>query len=182
MKILAFAASLRKESFNKKLLRLAVEWLRETGTEVDEADFGELAVPTYNQDSEDNDGFPAGARELKRRLDLVDGFCIASPEYNWSIPGSLKNLIDWTSRMRPSPFRGKAGLILSASTGPYGGVRMQVAIRAPMDCNGVLLAPGGFSLPFAAQSFDAENRLKNPDDIKRLHSALGGFLGMVKKN
>src|SRR5262249_12244463 len=133
MKILAFAASLRADSLNKKLLRIAIEAAREAGAEVDHADFREFMMPLYDGDMQTTTGFPEGAQELQRRLDAADGILISSPEYNFSIPGTLKNAIDWVSRMRPVPWRGKSALLLAASTSLAGGIRGLWQLRIPLE-------------------------------------------------
>jgi multimeric flavodoxin WrbA len=81
----------------------------------------EFDTPSYDGDVEASEGFPAGAEELRRRLEACDGFVISSPEYNASMPGVLKNAIDWASRFRPQPFHERHGLLLSASPSMVGG-------------------------------------------------------------
>lgn len=118
MRILAFAASLRAASFNRKLIKQAVTILRVApGVEVDLADFHEFEMPMYDGDLEARDGIPAGGREFIRRIQEADGLVIATPEYNGGIPGSLKNAIDWASRTDPIPFEGKPILLIGASPG-----------------------------------------------------------------
>src|SRR5688572_17148243 len=109
MKILAFAASLRKESLNRKLITLAADIARSQGAEVDLAEFGEFDMPLYNGDVDAGQGKPPGAIELQRRIEAADSLMIASPEYNYSMPGTLKNALDWVSRFRPMPTHGKTG-------------------------------------------------------------------------
>jgi len=87
--------------------------------------------PSYNVDMQSSDGFPAGAEEFHRRLEACDGFVIASPEYNASLPGLLKNAIDWVSRYEPQPFNERHGLLLSASPSMVGGNRGLWALRVP---------------------------------------------------
>src|SRR5262249_49395298 len=115
LKVLAFAASLRAESLNRKLVGLAARAAEAYGATVDLAAMRDFDVPLFNGDVEQADGVPAGAHELRRRLLECDAFIISSPEYNASMPGVIKNLIDWTSRFRPQPFDGRHGLLLSAS-------------------------------------------------------------------
>src|SRR5690348_14602801 len=114
MRLLAFAASLRKGSFNRKLLSLAVDIAREKGVEVDHADFHEFDMPLYDFDIQEREGFPAGTQRMAQRIAAADGLLIASPEYNYSLPGTLKNAIDWVSRLKPMPLRGKHGFLMSA--------------------------------------------------------------------
>ena len=109
MNVLVFAASLRRESLNRKLAALAAEMARAEGAEVDFAEFRTFDVPSYDGDMNEREGFPAGALELKTRLERNDATIIAVPEYNYSIPGAFKNLIDWVSRARPMPWPATRG-------------------------------------------------------------------------
>ena len=153
MKLLAFAASLRRESLNRKLITLAVDLARDAKVEVDLADFHDFDMPLYDADLQAASGFPSGARELARRIESADGLMIASPEYNYSIPGTLKNAIDWVSRMKPMPFRGKHGVLLAASPSLVGGIRGLWALRVPLEGLGVTLYPDMFALAQAPQAF-----------------------------
>src|SRR5438309_1579416 len=123
VRFLVFAASLRAGSLNTTLAKLAASVIERHGGSVDLTGMSALDGPAYSQDAQTRDGFPPGAAELRRRLDANDGFVIASPEYNGSMPGLLKNLIDWVSRFRPQPFNGKHALLLSASPSMAGGNR-----------------------------------------------------------
>src|SRR4051812_26635967 len=120
-KIVAFAGSLRSGSWNKKLIAFAVDAARQAGADVTLVDLRELALPLFDQDIEDASGLPEGARKLKALLRESDGFLIASPEYNSSITGALKNAIDWASRGETDDepplvaFRGKAAALMAAS-------------------------------------------------------------------
>src|ERR1700722_12329650 len=97
-KILAFAGSLRKESFNKKLVKIAVKGAQEAGAEVTYIALEDYPLPLYNQEIEDSQGIPENALKLKQLMIQSDGFLISSPEYNSSIPANFKNMIDWVSR------------------------------------------------------------------------------------
>ena len=181
MRLLAFAASLKRESLNRKLLHLAVELAREAQVEVDLAHFREFDMPLYDADLQNSTGFPEGARELARRIEAVDGLMIASPEYNYSLPGTLKNAIDWVSRMKPMPLRGKHGVLLAASTSLVGGSRGLWALRVPLEGLGVMLLPDMFALAQAPQAFDEHGKLKDPELQERLRKLVHGYLEMGKK-
>jgi chromate reductase len=181
VRLLAFAASLKRESLNRKLINLAVELAREAQVEVDLADFREFDMPLYYADLQSSAGFPEGARELARRLGAVDGLMIASPEYNYSLPGTLKNAIDWVSRMKPMPLRGKHGVLLAASTSLVGGSRGLWALRVPLEGLGVMLLPDMFALAQAPQAFDEQGKLKDPELQERLRKLVHGYLDMGKK-
>lgn len=181
MKLLAFAASLKRESLNRKLIHLTAELARETGVEVDLADFREFDMPLYDADLQGSAGFPPGAQELARRVEAADGLMIASPEYNYSVPGTLKNAIDWVSRMKPMPFRGKHGFLLSASTSLVGGIRGLWALRVPLEGLGVILLPDMFALAQAPQALDERGKLKDAEMQKRLVDMVKGYLNMARK-
>ena len=181
MRLLAFAASLKRESLNRKLINLAVELAREAQVEVDLADFREFDMPLYDADLQSSAGFPEGARELARRIEAVDGLMIASPEYNYSLPGTLKNAIDWVSRLKPMPLRGKHGVLLAASTSLVGGSRGLWALRVPLEGLGVMLLPDMFALAQAPQAFDEQGKLKDPELQERLRKLVHGYLDMGKK-
>ena len=181
MKLLAFAASLRRASWNRKLIALATAMARQAGAEVDLAEFHEFDMPLYDRDLQDTSGFPPGARELQGRVTAADGLLIASPEYNYSLPGTLKNAIDWVSRMSPMPFRGKSGLLLSASTSQAGGIRGLWQLRIPLEGVGVLLYPDMYALPWADKAFDEVGQLREAERRDRLTKMLEGYLTTARK-
>src|SRR5579862_2131312 len=106
LNVLVFAASLRKDSLNKKLASLAARTAQQFGATVDLASMRDFDVPLYDGDVEIQ-GMAAGAQALREKLLASDAFILASPEYNGSMPGGIKNIIDWVSRFRPQPFDGK---------------------------------------------------------------------------
>ena len=146
LKVLVFAASLRADSLNRKLAALAANVAEQNGAAVDRATLRDFDVPLYDGDLEKAQGIPKGAEELKRRLLDCDAFIISSPEYNGSMPGVIKNLIDWTSRFRPQPFDGKHGLLMSASPSMVGGNRGLWSLRMPFEHLGARIYPDMFSL------------------------------------
>ena len=146
LNVLIFAASLRADSLNRQLAALAASVAQQAGATVDLASMREFDVPSYDGDIEQSEGIPKGAHELRRRLIACDAFIVASPEYNGSMPGLFKNLIDWTSRFRPQPFDGKQGLLMSASPSMNGGNRGLWALRMPLEHLGARVYPDMFSL------------------------------------
>ena len=152
LKVLVFGASLRADSLNCKLAALAAHIAEQNGATVDHASMRDFDVPSYDGDAENAEGPPTGSKELRRRLLECDAFIIASPEYNGSMPGMLKNLIDWTSRFRPQPFDGKHGLLLSASPSMAGGNRGLWALRMPFEHLGARIYPDMFSLAQAQKA------------------------------
>src|SRR4051812_4612536 len=101
IRVLAFAGSLRKDSLNKKLVKQSIKGAEAAGAQVTYLDLRDLDLPVYDGDLEERSGLPEGARTLKRLFDENDGFLLSCPEYNSSIPGGLKNAIDWLSRQAP---------------------------------------------------------------------------------
>ena len=153
LKVLVFAASLRADSLNRRLAALAVRVAQQFGATVDHASIRDFDVPSYDGDVETGQGIPQGAQELRRRLLDCDAFIVASPEYNGSMPGLIKNVIDWTSRFRPQPFDGKQGLLMSASPSMSGGNRGLWSLRMPFEHLGARIYPDMFSLAQAHKAF-----------------------------
>jgi NAD(P)H-dependent FMN reductase len=180
MRLLAFAASLRRGSLNRKLIAVAAEMARSASAEVDLADFREFELPIYDGDVDANAGLPPGGLELKRRLDGADGALIAAPEYNYSIAGPLKNAIDWVSRARPMPWRGKSIFLMSASPSPMGGIRGLWQTRIPLEGCGALVFPDMFALPHAREAFDDSGALRDPALSERLRRDVVGFVRLAE--
>jgi chromate reductase, NAD(P)H dehydrogenase (quinone) len=176
MRLFSFAASLRRESLNRKLIHLAEQAAERAGATLDHADFHEFDMPIYDGDVEAASGIPAGAQKLRERFLGCDAFMIASPEYNYSIPGTLKNAIDWASRVTPFAWRDKPGLLLSASPSLVGGNRGLWAIRVPLEGTGAPLFPDMFSLPSAHQAFDEAGALKDAKTAARLDKVVAAFV------
>lgn len=125
MKLLGISGSLRQGSFNSALLRAAVK-LAPAGIEFETFSLAE--IPLYNDDVRVA-GFPEPVQALRAAIARAEALLFVSPEYNYSIPGVLKNAIDWASRQPDQPFAGKPVAIMSASTGMLGGARMQYHLR-----------------------------------------------------
>jgi chromate reductase len=180
MNVLAFAASMREGSYNRYLIREAVEMARGAGAYVDLADFRHFEMPLYDADREDDLGLPPGALELKRRVERADAIMIASPEYNYSISGALKNAIDWVSRARPMPWRGRSIYLMSASPSQMGGIRGLWQTRVPLEACGSVVFPDMFVLPNAPKAFDDDGRLIDPAVAARLRCEVLGFLRLTE--
>jgi NAD(P)H-dependent FMN reductase len=177
--VLVFAASLRAGSLNHALAALAARVAAANGATVDFASMHDFDVPPYDGDLETGEGLPAGARELQRRLAASDAFIIASPEYNGSMPGVLKNLIDWTSRFRPQPFDGRHGLLLSASPSLMGGNRGLWALRVPLEHLGARIYPDMFSLSMANKAL-ANDTIADEGLRARFEKTLLAFLSLAE--
>ena len=147
MQLLAICGSLRKGSFNRAICNTLQE-LAPDGCEIVQApDFG--AIPIYNADDQNADGFPGEVNDIARLIAAADGVVIVSPEYNFSVPGGLKNMIDWISRLPDQPFKGKQVALQSAAAGMLGGARMQYHLRQVM----VFLEAKVFTKPEVFVSF-----------------------------
>jgi chromate reductase len=153
LNVLVFGASLRADSINQKLAALAARVARESGAHVDLALMREFDAPFYDGDLEIAQGIPGGATAFRDRLLACDAFIVSSLEYNASMPGTIKNLIDWTSRFRPQPFDGKHGLLMSASPSLAGGKGGLWSLRVPLEHLGSRVFPDMFSLAMAHKAF-----------------------------
>jgi NAD(P)H-dependent FMN reductase len=178
-RVLIFAASLRSESLNARLARVAARVAADGGAIVDLASMHEFDVPSYDGDVEARDGIPAGAHKLRDRLPANDAFVISAPEYNASMPGVLKNVIDWVSRFRPQPFDTRHGLLMSASPSMGGGNRGLWSLRIPLEHLGARIYPDMFSLAVANKAFDGE-RIAEAALQDRFDKNLKAFLELAE--
>lgn len=176
MRLFALAASLRQSSLNRKLLHVAAGLARHHGAEVDVAEFHEFTMPYFDADLQARDGIPEAAQALGRRILAADGVLLASPEYNYSLPGHLKNAIDWLSRIRPVPIRGKSALVMSASTGPIGGIRGLWQLRIPLEGLGMFVHPDMYIVPHGNDAFAADGSLVDPKAAERLDALVRDYL------
>jgi len=179
LKVLILAASCRAESLNRKLAAGAARLAQKFGAVVDLAMMCEFDVPSYDGDLEASSGIPPGAQEFRRRLLESDALILASPEYNGSMPGIIKNLIDWVSRFRPQPFDGRHGLLLSASPSLAGGNRGLWALRIPLEHLGMRVFPNMFSLAMAHKAF-AGDVIADATLEKRFEDNIHGFLELAE--
>jgi NAD(P)H-dependent FMN reductase len=163
-RILAFAGATRTQSWNKKLIRVGMEFARAAGSEVTLIDLRDFPMPLYDGDFEAAEGLPEKARELKALMLEHDALLLSCPEYNSSITAVLKNSIDWVSRPRPNEpnaFKGKVAGLLAASPGNLGGVRGLFTVRQVLTTLGVLVVPTQFALNQAAGAFAEDGSLKD---------------------
>ena len=164
-KILAFAGSLRRDSLNKKAVKIAVEGAKLAGAEVTYIDLKDFPVPVYDGDIEAESGLPENAIRLQQLMIEHDGFLISSPEYNSGISGALKNYIDWTSRPHGelkagAAYGGKFASIMSASPGGLGGIRALPNVRTILASMGVHVLPEDFGLGKAHEAFNDDGSAK----------------------
>jgi NAD(P)H-dependent FMN reductase len=187
LKVLAFAGSLRKGSYNKQLVRVAARFARDAGAEVTELDLADYPMPIFDEDLETRDGVHPTALRLKKLFREHDAFLIASPEYNSSLSAALKNLIDWLSRpVDGEPplacFKGKTAALFAASPGALGGLRGLVHLRAILGNIGVLVLADQLAVCKANEAFAVDGSLANPkqaamvkaiaDDLVRVATAV----------
>jgi chromate reductase len=173
MKIVALCGSLRRDSFNRRLLVAATQLAEAAGARVEEGDIASL--PHYNSDLEADD-LPESVVVLKTAVREADALLIVSPEYNYSVPGTLKNAIDWLSRPGfKSVLAHRPTGILSASMSPVGGARMQGHLKSILagTLTPVYPAPE-FTLPTAQNAFDDESGELVEE---RVRTALARYVG-----
>ena len=140
----------------------------------------EFDAPSYNADLQEQGKWPVGAHRLQDRLEECDAFVVASPEFNASMPGSLKNAIDWVSRFSPQPFNELHGLLMSASPSMVGGNRGLWALRVPFEHLGARVYPDMFSLAQAHKALDEIGRIADRQLQERFDTTLVGFLNLVE--
>jgi len=164
-KILGLCGSTREGSYNKKLLKVALEGARTAGAEATFLDIRDLALPMFDEDLE-KAGLPEGAKRLKEAMRAHHGLLISSPEYNSSVSGALKNVIDWASRPEPgepplSCFNDKVAGLLACSPGALGGLRGLVHLRAILGNINVIVLPQQVAVMKVHEAFEGD-RLKDP--------------------
>ena len=165
------AGARRAGSLNRQLLAIAVERLRGNGLEIEVGDLRDFEMPLYDGDLEAAGAMPPGALALAAKIGAADALLLASPEYNYSLSGVVKNTIDWLSRLKPMPLRGKRALLLSASPALVGGNRGLWALRVPLEGLGVHVFPEMFSLASAHDAM-SDGALKDPALAKLLDGML----------
>jgi chromate reductase, NAD(P)H dehydrogenase (quinone) len=172
---LVICGSLRKGSYNAALTR-ALPGLAPPGLKLRSAPSFEK-IPIYNFDIQNSTGFPAEVNTWADAIRSADAVIIVSPEYNWSIPGGLKNAIDWVSRMKDQPFKDKPVVLQSCAGGILGGSRMQYHLRMSlMSVDAVLFGRPEVIVTFAAQKFDEKTlELKDQTAIDLVKQQLAAF-------
>jgi NAD(P)H-dependent FMN reductase len=186
-KILAFSGSLREKSFNKRVLQTAIKGAEKAGAEVTFIDLSDYPMPLFNSDEEEVTGIDENALRFQGLLTEHDGFLIASPEYNGSITGALKNAIDWASRSndkykRSEIFQGKIAAIMTASPGSFGGVRALSHLRGVLMSVGVEVLSAEIAVSFVGDKFAGESEEMTDEKAKNTLEKLGASLAaMLRK-
>jgi chromate reductase, NAD(P)H dehydrogenase (quinone) len=179
--VLVICGSLRKGSYNAALAR-TLPSLAPAGMKLRAAASFER-FPIYNFDIQDATGFPAEVVAWADGIRSADGLIIVSPEYNWSIPGGLKNAIDWVSRMKDQPFKDKPVALQSAAGGILGGSRMQYHLRQSLtSIDAILFGRPEVIVTFAAHKFDEKTlELKDQTAIDMIKLQLAGFEKFIRR-
>lgn len=176
IEVLGISGSLRKKSYNTMLLRAAMELAPEQGMAIRSAS---IELPLYNDDVRQQ-GYPPPASLLRKQIADAHGVLIATPEYNFSIPGVLKNAIDWASRPPDQPFDGKPVAIMGASTGRFGTVRAQNHLRQSfLFLNANVMNRPAVMVGDAAKQFDDSGRLTDDSTREHVVKLLEGFAAFI---
>lgn len=177
-RILAFSGSLRKESYNTKLVNLAAKGAEEAGADITCIELRDYPLPLFDEDYEAEHGVPENLVKLKALFDEHDGLLIASPEYNSSYSGALKNAIDWLTRKATedepmlAAFKGKTCSIMAGSPGALGGIRGLSPLRVLLSNIGVVVLPTMQAIGKIHQEIDENGNWTNPKTEKKV-KALG---------
>uniref|UniRef100_A0AAU2JJM2 NAD(P)H-dependent oxidoreductase n=1 Tax=Streptomyces sp. NBC_00049 TaxID=2903617 RepID=A0AAU2JJM2_9ACTN len=180
LRVLVLSGSSRSGSVNARLASLVAGLVVRAGAVAELVTLGEFAMPHYDGDVEADEGLPGGAMALCARIEAAQALVIASPEYNASVPGVLKNAIDWVSRYRPQPFKDKQTLLVSASPSMVGGNRGLWALRVPLEHLGARVYPDMFSLANAHHAFSEDGSLAERDLGERLTATIDSFLDLAE--
>jgi chromate reductase len=178
MSVLGIAGSLRAESYNARLLRHAAEQAP-PGVELDMWS-GLRAVPPFDEDH-DVEPAPPAVAELRGAIAAADALLIATPEYNHSIPGVLKNAIDWASRPpAETPLMGKPAAVVGASTGRFGAVWAAAELRKVLAATGARVVGPELAIPLAGAAFDPDGRLVEDQHEETFAEIFGALAAEVE--
>ena len=179
MRILGISGSLRRDSHNTKLLRAAGQLVEEQGIEFEVFD-GLKAIPPYDEDDDLGNGPPAVAR-LRQAIAGADAVLFATPEYNSSIPGVLKNAVDWASRpLATNALRNKPVAVIGASIGMFGAVWAQAELRKVLGAAGARVTDVELAVGHAHEHIDSAGRLADPAQEEALGDSVGVLLGELE--
>ncbi len=167
MKIIAVSGSFREKSYNKMALKFMAQGAEEAGADVETIDLNDYMMPPFNEDIE-KQGTPEIALKLKEKLREAKGILICTPEYNHSLPGGFKNVIDWTSRGKDQPYKHKWIALAGASTSAWGTVRAQLAFLPVFRTLSAHVLPTQIYIPSAQKLFDAEGNLTDETTKQKL--------------
>jgi chromate reductase len=180
--VITICGSLRKGSYNRMVVNLLPGWAP-ANVKISEAPpFSEF--PLYNADVQNSSGFPAPVQTLADAIRVADGVIFVSPEYNYSIPGGLKNAIDWVSRLPNQPFANKPVMMISASAGMLGGGRMQYDLRRCMIfLDALTMNKPEVFIGGAMQKFDEKTgQLKDEQAMGFIKQQLAAFAKFIEQH
>jgi chromate reductase len=178
MRVLGISGSLRRDSHNSTLLRAAAELFEAEGAELVIYE-GLKDVPPYDEDDDGADA-PATVADLRNAVAGADAVLFSTPEYNSSVPGQLKNAVDWLSRpLATNPLRNKPVAVIGASTGMFGAVWAQAELRKVLAATGARVAEGELPVGHAQTRFDEEGRLNDPNLVEQLREVIRALLDEV---
>lgn len=180
-KILAFAGSLREHSYSKRVVKTAMKGAIDAGADVTFVDLRDYPMPIYNEDDHKKDGFSENALKLQKLLADHDGLLVASPEYNGSLPGALKNAIDWASRASDEykmggVFKGKIAAIMTESPGVFGGIRCLSHLRGVLSILLVNVLPSEIAVGKVGEMFDGDGAEMTDAKMRKVLEDLGASL------
>ncbi|WP_148252098.1 NADPH-dependent FMN reductase [Aidingimonas lacisalsi] len=186
-RLICFAGSARRQSFNKRLARLAASNLEAHGADVTLIDLADYPMPIYDGDLENEQGVPEPAQTLKAQFRDSDGFLIAAPEYNSSLAPLLKNTLDWISRRESADepplaaFNGKVAALCATSPGGFGGLRGLVPLRMMLGNIGVHVLPQQLAVAHANQAFDDREQLVDEQQRQTLDTLSGELVKVSRQ-
>ncbi len=181
LKVLGISGSLRHDSTNRKLLQIAKSFATELGAVVTEADLKELNLPIYDGDIE-TAGIPESVQKLKKMVEESDVIMLASPEYNYSISGALKNAIDWLSRGEKNSLDNKVVVMFGASGGNFGTVRGQNHLRQILSAlNVMMVTQPQVLVRNNKEAFDDKGNLVDPKTVDLLKALIKKNLDLAQK-
>jgi chromate reductase len=186
-KILFISGSIRQDSFNKKIIKIAHQAAQSLGADAQLVDLSEFPLPIYNGDAEAKEGLPINAKKLKEMFINSDGFLLACPEYNASVTPLLKNTIDWLSRKEPQDkvasvaFLGKVAGLISASPSGFGGNRGLRHMRDILSTLGSLVISTQVSISKAHEAFNSDGTLKDAGQKSQIESVAKELVTILNK-
>jgi len=183
LRILTIPGALRKASHNRKLLKIAERYLEAAGVEIDRLDLCDYPLPPYDGDIEEGPGLPQNAWTIKARIAAAHGVIIACPEYNYGVPGTFKNVLDWSARGGSNPWIGKVVGMMGASSGPIGTWRMMPQLRASLSGLQAFVIPQQVNVRESAKVWNAEGELlddKLPPLVEKFVAAFVQTVELMK--
>jgi chromate reductase, NAD(P)H dehydrogenase (quinone) len=177
-RLLALAASYRQDSYNQHLLRLATQHAKSAGASITTLFYNEVESPLF-KDMDTPAPLPSGAARLRDALIAHDGLLLSTPEYNWSIPASLKNLIDWISTDAQGAFDGRTAFLMCASPSSRGGIMGLSQLRVPLEHLGMIVYPQVIGLGHCAELLTPQG-IARAKEAEYLAQHVTGFVTMTR--